>query len=779
MSARKLPVDMSVEAVNARLLSGDLEAWRDFAPVDAQLKPGTVNTIYLLAGQYWLSFTDDELGDGAVEVDVAKSTIANDPTGRVFLTGLDIPRYTNIALATTGSGPYPIQTRPLGVPGPLVAPTVNAELGATPAIDIFDDFAALSQAQWVLVPTLVGPFTIRRAEFLTNSPDDTARLWLTAQETTAGGAGPVYAYRDFGIGSSAQIDYSFDWTLEQAHAPYAEFTANAYVGCSELGAGPLFLWGTNGPGVYVAGYAIGSSWTSPGGALSTVNMPWSPSFGVVYRVRITGSRRANGSYDFRFTISQGSTVVVDIPFSNIPISGGFCGHGILGSLNADRGPDIQTVDRVLAQGSAPADDPTDNVATNYVFTFVNDIGEESAPSEPSATIFKDDGTTVTIVTSTAPPSGIDYFITTKRIYRAVTGGAGTEYKFVAEIPLAQDEYVDTLTDAQLGESLLSAGWDLPPANLRGILALPNDIYVGFFDNALCLSAQGRPHAWPVAFRLATDEPIVCIGNVDNNVVIFTEAFQYLAAGNSPEAFSMVKFTLPQGAVSKASLAYLDKVGVVAATPDGALALSGTGASAMLTQALYSRKEWQALNPSTMVAAAHDDRLFLFYEAAGVKRGIMLGLGEDGFGVVTLAFHARAIHVDPLTDRMYLVLDANDPPVFDTGTAAPNPTGAMIYEYDAASAGPLPYRWRSKLFMVRGDIPRYAKVRASSYEDLQLNLYADGALYDSITVLADAPFPLARPPEGCAGDTWQCELIGKDAVQAALFGYDADDFADGP
>ena len=93
--------------------------------------------------------------------------------------------------------------------------------------------------------------------------------------------------------------------------------------------------------------------------------------------------------------------------------------------------------------------------------------------------------------------------------------------------MATATYEDTLTDAQLGEVLESTGWDLPPDDLEGILALPNGIMVGFRRNQLCLSAQNRPHAWPPLYRLNTDTDIVGIANVDTTVVIGTKSFVYV------------------------------------------------------------------------------------------------------------------------------------------------------------------------------------------------------------------------------------------------------------
>ena len=84
---------------------------------------------------------------------------------------------------------------------------------------------------------------------------------------------------------------------------------------------------------------------------------------------------------------------------------------------------------VQASGSTNA--TITNVATSYEFTFVNDIGQESGPSLPSATILRPDGVSVTVTSTVSVPTGVsaDYSIETKRIYRSVTGAAGSIFRF--------------------------------------------------------------------------------------------------------------------------------------------------------------------------------------------------------------------------------------------------------------------------------------------------------------------------------------------------------------
>ena len=58
-------------------------------------------------------------------------------------------------------------------------------------------------------------------------------------------------------------------------------------------------------------------------------------------------------------------------------------------INSDSGSQYQTrYTNYLVQASGSAGYVPANLATSYVFTFVNDLGQESAPSLPSATVFR-------------------------------------------------------------------------------------------------------------------------------------------------------------------------------------------------------------------------------------------------------------------------------------------------------------------------------------------------------------------------------------------------------
>lgn len=775
LSAQALPINGSRQALNSRLLSANLESWKNFELAESLCKTPPVVTIFLMDDQYWLQWTQSELASDAHQVDVARSTIAGDTTFRVFLTGLDVPRWTNESLTTDGSGCYPRATRVLGVINPSSAPTTESSTtvgtGITPAVDVADDGTQYSS--WSPVGTVSGGGVERYAveDAVTGNPAPS--YYFVAYNT------PINAYmlRDFGVGGSVNIMMQADIQIAQTNLAGA-YSGGIRIGTDSSGTGPSFTVYSNGGGTcFIAlSQAVGVTGDS---VLSS--LPVTPiGIGSWFKLRLQVTRNANGSASLVGTLLQddGITVIGTVSATG-QINGGF---GMLSTANnTATQATIIRFDNIICQASGAFNDPTDDFNTNYVYTFVNSIGEESGPSEPSETIVKDNGTTVTVTMPTTVPTGYDYDVQTKRIYRAVTEAGGTVYKFVAEIALATATYDDTLTNAQLGETLTTDGYELPPTDLRSIIALPNNIYAGISGNQLCLSAQGAPHAWPVANRYATDFPPVRLGAIDATVVIATEGFPYLASGNDPSVFSMNKLEVPQGCISYRSMGYLKGVGVLYASADGLIAVAGTGQVTNVTAALFSRKEWQRLNPETMIGAIQDDRYFGFYiDEDGNKRGLMVEATADGFGVVTLGFHATAVYSDTVNDKLYLVLDENNPPAIGTATGQYSVDGGDIYAFDAYEGGTpggysllLPQSWLSKKFLMpHPNCFRYCTVKADDYDNLYVEFLADGEVYYGRTVTSEDAFVL---PDSGLAKYFSVKIYGTSSVETIQVADDVAEF----
>lgn len=111
-------------AANVKMYSGELRPFYQEIEAAELAKTGTIRTIYLYDDQYWLQWTAD--------VDVALSLVADDTEKRFYFTGeTGGPKKSNLALATTGGGEYPVASYPLGIPAPTSALTavVNSTSG--------------------------------------------------------------------------------------------------------------------------------------------------------------------------------------------------------------------------------------------------------------------------------------------------------------------------------------------------------------------------------------------------------------------------------------------------------------------------------------------------------------------------------------------------------------------------------------------------------------------------------------------------------------------------
>jgi hypothetical protein len=265
-------------------------------------------------------------------------------------------------------------------------------------------------------------------------------------------------------------------------------------------------------------------------------------------------------------------------------------------------PDAWLYMGVPAPTAAPTLAPSSTSPTvetrAYVYTNVSSFGsvkEESGPSPAATVTVTNTGATVTVSGfSAAPTTG--YNITHRRIYRTITGASTVIYSFVAEIPVSTTSYVDNKLVTELGSELPSLFWEPPPNDLKGLVAMPNGILAGFKGNQVWFSEPYYPHAWPAQYMLTVDFNIVGLGVYQQTLVVLTTSFPYLISGVSPISMSQQKLPIPQPCVSKKSIAS-DQYGVLYASPNGLVSL-GSGTQDVVTMPLYTRDEWQELNPET-------------------------------------------------------------------------------------------------------------------------------------------------------------------------------------
>lgn len=317
---------------------------------------------------------------------------------------------------------------------------------------------------------------------------------------------------------------------------------------------------------------------------------------------------------------------------------------------------------VAVNGTA-SDDATPN-DVSYVYTFVTTFGEESAPSAPSSVVELTDGqTTVVTMPTSAQPSGA-YALSNgafKYIYRSNTGSTNTTFQYVGKVTYTTTTFTDSTDAANLGEVLPSDGWIPPPDNdtslypdgpLQGLIPLAQGVMAGFTGKRFCLSEPFLPHAWPVAYRITTEEDIVAIASTANGVVALTEAFPYFITGVDPSAMTALRVDLAQACVNKNSVVDMGDY-VLYAGPDGLCAVQSSEGR-VVTEGLISVDQWNSsYNPTTIRAFRHENTYVAFHSGGGWvfdPRG-----GENSLLTLTIAADIRGGYMNPRDGELYIIV----------------------------------------------------------------------------------------------------------------------------
>lgn len=470
-------------------------------------------------------------------------------------------------------------------------------------------------------------------------------------------------------------------------------------------------------------------------------------------------------------------------------------------VSSTEDPKYNTLDRILngdgawmlgvpTPGSvsvAPAGGTSSTtVSRAYAVTWVSAYGEEGAPATTDAVTGKQDDTwTVTLPTPAAGDLGVARNLTTARIYRTITSSAGVAtYFFVAEVDIEDGTYDDTATDAEVSanDQLESAAWTPPPADLQGFLLMPNGIMASWRDNELWFSEAYRPHAWPAAYVLTTEYPIVGLGIVNQTLVVCTLGYPVTAYGSNPAYITTSSLTTHEPCISRGSIVSSPE-GVYYASPNG-LVLVVPGRAENITRDLVTRDTWDSLTAGAPLRAA---RLGTGYFAFGtVQPGVFNedSFDEDSFAQEDFAGAYVGLLIDPHNRQVAMSLLSSDTPV---SSVSPDPwsgdvlivRGGEVEWLDMRDDTPTyePARWRSKVyqtqdkanfgamrvyFEVPDNTPTQNPVRNTNTEQ---TLAADQ--YGLVRLWADDRLVMTRElrtsgelwklPAGFKADYWQFEV----------------------
>ena len=376
----------------------------------------------------------------------------------------------------------------------------------------------------------------------------------------------------------------------------------------------------------------------------------------------------------------------------------------------------------------------------YVFTYVTGFGEEGPPSVATDTIdvtdTQTDGSTnqtVTLSNLPAAPSPNTNFATghKMRIYRSNTGSNTTAFQFVGESTNFGGNFTDSLDGDELGEVIPSTYWIGPPdddnttypeGQMKGLVAMPNGVFAGFAGRRLCFSEPYLPHAWPVSYRITTEDNIVALSMAGNTLLVATEGNPYVVGGVDPSSMQAVRLEAAQACVSKKSMVDMGDYAMYA-SPDGLVAVAGNQVE-LVTEQLIDPKDWlSTYNPTTIQGFLHEGTYVGFHSVGTNDRaGFMFDprRGKNAFTTLTVTSTTdpRGGYYDPQDGQLYLI---------DT-TA----TNRKIQKFQGSNTLST-LKWKSKKFVTPSPTSMaWVSVTAEGYP-FTVSVWADGTLIYAGTV----------------------------------------------
>ena len=399
----------------------------------------------------------------------------------------------------------------------------------------------------------------------------------------------------------------------------------------------------------------------------------------------------------------------------------------------------------------------------YAYTWVSGIGEESGPSPASGIIDVKSGETVTITFTGSVPAHIYNTVSRPALRRIYRTGANGDFQYVKDIPYTASSTTDSFLDENLGEIIPTTEWDAPPDEntgdhpdgpLLGLTAMPNGITAGFTGRSVFFSEAFIPHAFPRSYSLTTKSKIVGLASISIGLLVMTQGKPVLITGSSPASMAAVEIDNNQACVSGRSIADMGEVALYA-SPDGIVAGGESGVS-LVTDGIFSRDQWQALNPPSIHGYHYEGRYIFFWQNGGNSGGYVFDGRGDTPMISTLNYYAKAGYNDPVDDALYLV-------VTEGGSTT-------VRKFDAGAASP--YIWQSKEVRLEKPInPSCAIVDAEAYP-VAFTLYADGVQKHTQSVTSGSMF---RLPAGYMAKEFQFRLTGSNDVNQVLIAESPEEF----
>jgi hypothetical protein len=417
----------------------------------------------------------------------------------------------------------------------------------------------------------------------------------------------------------------------------------------------------------------------------------------------------------------------------------------------------------------------------YVYTYVTAYAEEGQTS-PSTVATGDINGTWIIEIPIPPPADLSTNnIATVRLYRTIVDSAGNAtYYQVTEVPI-NPSAVTTITDDAKPSDIVgnkqldSIGYSPPPDGLQGVVMMANGIAAGFTnEREVWFSAAYLPHAWPAAYALTVDYPIVGLTANGTSLNILTQGSPFIATGVTPDTMTIGKITANEPCIGRGSIVSSGE-GAYYASPNG-IQLLNTGGTTNITLGIYEKEFHYTLRPSDWAAGRYGSTYVSFIKgtpADGDHGGFAIDRFEEGanqlFSYIHFPVNVLNIYSDELSGQLFSLMQ-------DGTVMQWNPPVGVVGETTLRS-----WEWKTKqfrftmpqqfmAFMVLFEVPPEVTTTLGPRNTDQGQLFDPTSQYLIVRIYADGRPVVVREvqrsgevlliPGGFKAEIWEVMFVGQ-------------------
>lgn len=640
--------------------------------VTSTLQGGTNQTsdTTMTGASQWLEFVDQD-------TNVLRTPVVDDSFQRFyFASPSEPPQYNTYARLAAGQPPFI-----LGIPAPGNAPTLSIVGGGNPTKIGFP--TSTTSQTYSLDPTLsyLAVFPVM------SSVEVTINSVSVNLASGFGGSG-VYSSNNSNNSLNAFVFANAAVPADGTPAPFA-------------------------PGDVIAdsGYPTGNGLIGPNGSGVTMLANTQYWIGIIVigfynftpNVYSLADLNAAGYVSAPYPITPGSTSPGTFPQTINPLTQAVEAPPVFPGF-----PDLQIWANTVPGPAGEAQLET----RAYVYTWVSEYGEEGPPSPPLLLDGYDNATwRVGMYTPLPLDMGTDRNITKTNIYRTMASQqGGTVFFLVTSVAATVKSYDDIITDniVALNTQLPSTNWFPPPADLLGLVTMPNGMIAGWRGNEVWLCEPFRPHAWPAGYVMTTDFPIVGLGVSGSSLVAATDTNPNVFTGVNPSVMSQARIPHPAPCTSRGGILATDR-GVYYPTQNGLMLITAPATAVNVTQGWISREHWEGLTPQKFLRASKNGTSYFAFGTTGVTNGQSdTSVAQQGFTIELSEADRESFTIYPQVGGHRIGFNRlTAPNGVNVDNVLTDPwsgvtyilAGGNVYYYDFTDQAPLitVAKWRSKKF----------------------------------------------------------------------------------